>query len=294
MRSDLRHYANNGVAVGPDATNITRYLSDVSKQEMVDAATERHLFIHYKKTKDPQAREKILYSALRFVIKLAKGYSRNGVTTEDLISAGNVGLLRAFERFDYKRNTRFLSYATSWVLLEMRNELYNAGIVSMPLWRQKVLRKLRKANARLEAQNGCGASVDDLCKATELSPARVRQLQGSQNLCTVLFCEFGDANNGDGRTYLQPKQQKETLPVINEECHAILDHLIRLLPTVKEQFVVRAYFGWISDPMSLRQIANVLGVSSERVRQVKTDALRRLRKVLSYRLDIMSTNDMLD
>lgn len=287
MRMSLRTPTNyvRKRKLSSDDPNTARYFNEVRKEEILDAPAERRLFQQYKKKGDIQARDKILGSALRFVIKLAKKYARDADTTKDLISAGNLGLLKAVDRYDPKHNTRFLSYATSWVLLEMRNELYNAGIVSMPLWRQKAIGKLKRANARSEARNGKKASLDELGYVVDLSAVQLQRLQARQVFVVAMENCDDHPSNGTG-----PRAAHSV--AVDRESRTILGALIRALPTVKEQFIVKAYFGWISDPMSLRQIANVLGVSSERVRQIKTNSLRRLCRQLRYRLCINHVDDI--
>lgn len=267
-------------------SNARRYYSDVGKSEILDAPTERELFLRFQQTQDPVARDRIIKSALRFVIKLAKNYARDPDTTKDLISAGNVGLLKAFDRYDPSHGTRFLSYATSWVLLEMRNELYNSGIVSMPLWRQKALGKIAQTNTRAMAARGCRATTRELQKNVDLTSTQLQRLQECESLqISALTDDMPSNGNGNGNGHLDGL-------AINKESRLILGDLIRGFLSVKEQFVIRAYFGWVGDPMSLRQIATVLGVSSERVRQIKTDALRLIEKKLRYRLGIRQEGDV--
>lgn len=271
----------------PEDPNIVRYYDDVGKVQILDAKAERELFRRFRETKDPLARELIIKSALRFVIKLAQNYSRDPDMTKDLISAGNVGLLRAFERYDLSYGTRFLSYATSWVLLEMRNELYNAGTVTMPLWRQKALNKIAQAHARAMGQHGSKASLQELQACVNLNPNQIKKLQDCETLC-ITCLEENDVT--DTWTSLNRKSMDTILT--NKDTREILNQLIKSLPTVKEQFVVKAYFGWTTDPMSLRNIAGVLRVSSERVRQIKVDALRRIRRKLRYQLSVLRASDL--
>lgn len=265
---------------------IGSYYRDVSKEDIISAETERELFYRYKKHKDMEARDRIIGSALRFVVKLAKSYARDTNTTKDLISAGNVGLLVALERFDPKYNTRFLSYATSWVLLEMRNALYSAGVVSMPLWRQKAIGRMKQVHARSMAKTGEEADVEELSSEVDLSPSQIQRLQECQEVCVIALEspeELPETNT--------PNCGSVDALAMRHETKTLLRQLVRELPTVKEQFVIRAYFGLVTDALSLRQIACVLGVSSERVRQIKVDALRRLGKQLKFRLQLKTTHD---
>jgi len=268
-------------------SSAIRYYDDVGKVQILNAHAEQELFRRFQETKDPLARELIIKSALRFVIKLAQNYSRDPDMTKDLIAAGNVGLLRAFERYDPSYGTRFLSYATSWVLLEMRNELYNAGIVTMPLWRQKALNKIAQAHARAMKQRGSKASMQELQTCMNLNPNQITRLQACEALCITCLEE-----NDSADTWTSLNRKPLDVLITNKDTRKILNQLIKSLPTVKEQFVIKAYFGWQSDPLSLRNISGVLQVSPERVRQIKVNALRRIRRKLRYQLSIMQSSDL--
>ena len=276
-----------------------RYYSAVSKEEILDAQTERDLFIRYRKYGDTKARNRIIGSALRFVITLARKYARDEEMTKDLVSAGNVGLLRAFDRYQLDRGTRFLSYATNWVLLEMRNELYNSRLVSLPLWRQKAIHKMQQVNARAEAKNGSRASLDELSYETELSPTQLNRLYDRSYVKIISVHEPRKTNSVDPHddtacllNVLADSKAKIDCQAVDDETRALLHACISRLPTVTEQFVIKAYFGWMSDPLSLRQIGSVLLVTSERVRQIKVVALRRLRKHLQLCYRVKTVDDV--
>jgi RNA polymerase primary sigma factor len=278
---------------------ITHYYNAVSKEEILDAKTERDLFIQYRATGDTVARDRIIGSALRFVIKLARKYARDEEMTKDLVSAGNVGLLKALDRFELDRHTRFLSYATSWVLLEMRNELYNSRLVSLPLWRQKAIHKTRQVNARAEAKNGSRATVDELSYETELSPLQLNRLYDRSYVKMVSIHEPRKTASADPHddtacllNVLADSGAQIDCQAVDDETRALLHICISRLPTVAEQFVIKAYFGWMSDPWSLRQIGNVLLVTSERVRQIKVVALRRLKKHLKLHYRVKTVGDV--
>lgn len=244
--------------------NFARYYNDVGRTEILNAATERQLFKLYRKSKDRVARDKIVEGCLRFVVKLAHQYTSDLDQLKDLISAGNVGLLVAIDRFDPDRGTRFLSYATHWVLLHIRGELQSDSLVSMPLWRQKAVRRIRRLKSTSNTQKGIDPTDEEICYEADLSSSQLQKLR-VESFCYVPLEGAALSNNGtESRT-------------INAESVDILRQMLGTLG-VKEQFVLRAYFGLVADPMSLRQIASVLGVCSERVRQIKSDALGKLRR----------------
>jgi len=264
---------------------IASYFKEVGREEIIDATKERELFVLYKDNGDIKARDRIIGSALRFVVKLAKSYARDPSTTKDLISAGNVGLLVALDRYELKHNTRFLSYATSWVLLEMRNALYNSGVVSMPLWRQKILGRMKQVDAQSRARRGRKANLQELAQEVDLSTSQLQRLRECQEVCIIAL------ETPDDMPASPSNRNSIDMMAMRQQTRTLLKLLIRELPSVKEQFVIRAYFGLVADPMSLRQIAGVLGVSSERIRQLKVDALKRLEKQLRFRLQLECTND---
>lgn len=258
--------------------NFARYYRDVGQTEMIDAATERKLFWHYKYRKNLAARDRIIENCLRFVIKLARRYTHDMDTLKDLIAAGNEGLLFALDRYDPKRNTRFLSYATYYVLLYIRSELHNAGLVAMPLWRQKTIRKVQRIKNRSASSDGYPPDTNTICEEADVTPAQLEKLRVEKFHYTQIDHVFVSTNGNESRT-------------INEQAKDVLNKLLLGLGS-KEQFVLRSYYGLVTDPMSLKQIANVLGVSSERVRQIKVDALHSLRRCMGKDLNVECMRDL--
>lgn len=259
--------------------NFFRYYRDLGQVEILDRATERKLFQHYKKHGDLVARNKLLESYLRFVVTLAKQYSHDVETLKDLVSAGNLGLMNALDRYDPERGTRFLSYAAHWVRLGIRTELYKRSLVRMPLWRQKAIRKINIAEKRINAQNGC-ATPEELATEADLSLTQLKSLASG------------------GFYYLCFDDRKE-VPADDDVCEAVINRntfdLVReLLRTLKgkERFVVKNYFGIGIDKRSLRQIADILGITPERVRQIKVDAISRLRRSAKHTRRLTATAEI--
>ena len=257
------------------------YYNDVSRTKILDPSTERKLFMRYKRHKDLKARDRLLESCLRFVVTLAKRYSRSIDTLKELVSAGNLGLMHALDRYDPERGTRFLSYATYWILLFVRNDLYNRPLVAMPLWRQKAVRKLKHVKSRVEAESGEPATVDELSREIDLSPLQLERLKIEHFKFTPIDEYFSALSQ------IEPADET----AINEQGKDILEDLLSSL-SVKEQFVLRAYYGLVTDRMSLRQIADVLGITSERVRQIRMAALGRLRRCLEHGLQVRKTQEV--
>lgn len=236
---------------------------------MLDAATERELYFRYRDKRDIAARDKILANCLRFVIKIARKYSDSEERLKELVSAGNVGLLAALDKYDPSYNTRFLTYAANWIMLYIRNELYDTNLVAVPLWRQKAVRKIDRVQVKIAVQKGRNATDNEICKNAEITPEQLKNLT---------FGKFRYLPIEDTNVSCDGIEMKTASQEMRDALEDLLDTL-----SAKEQYVLRAYFGFAHDPWSLRQIANMINVTSERVRQIKEKALRKLKYRLAQR-----------
>jgi len=211
---------------------------------------------HCAKCKAPRnfkARDRLISGALRFVVKVAKEYAYrtkgpnfdNDVLTT-LISAGNIGLLVAADRFDSSRNTKFLTYAAWWVREKILEELDSQGIIRVPAHKQKALRAQRK--------HGSGTDVE----APHVTLDTVESIDAAGHSDDVLERDFV---NTYGFTLLRQA-------------------LDELALRERDKYIVLAYFGAREDPKNLRQISNRLDLSSERVRQIKKNTMAQLKMYL--------------
>lgn len=258
--------------------NFFRYYNDLSQVEILDPQTQRELFLRFRDEGDIVARDRLLESCLRFVVTLAKHYSRDIDTLKDLVSVGNLGLMRALDHYDPDRGTRFLSYATHWVLLAIRNELYKRPLVTTPLWRQKALRKIKIAQQRLAAQFG-DATEEELAVETDLSTKQLQRLQVS-NFHYLCLDDCRPVQTDD---LAEKTIDKNTRDIVHKLLHVL---------SGKEKFVIKNYYGIGIDKRSLRQIADILGITPERVRQIKMDAIRRLRRSAKHSKNLETTAEV--
>jgi len=274
---------------GTRDSNFSRYYNDVGQTKILDAASEQELFKRYQEKHDIAARDRIIESCLRFVVKLATKYTDDMDRLKDLISAGNEGLLAAIDRFDPERNTRFLSYATHWVLLYIRNELNNASLVSMPLWYQKTVRKLNKVKTRVMTETGQRASDRQLCRAVGVTKSQLGHLRVDRFRYFTVE-DMNLSNDGIESRTMSSETREMLQSMLYPDSASVKDSsVLKLSP--KESFVVGAYYGFVGDPWSLAQIANYLGVSSERVRQIKEAALEQMREVLEKKKGVYKPED---
>ena len=213
--------------------------------------------------RDWASRDRLIKGALLFVIKLAKSYARRVHGDTDLlgnlISAGNLGLLIAVDKFDLKRHTRFLTYAAWWVRVKMLEEMDNSGIVRIPVYRQKA--------ARSNYHHGQRDGLSLVAQGITL-----------EDISTIDHKHHDDSLEGHMiRTY---------------GTDVIYDALSSLDLTERDKYIVLAYFGVREEPKNLHQLASRLSLSSERVRQLKTAVLVQVRAYLEART-VHETNDLL-
>ena len=227
-------------------------------------------------------RNEIVERNLRFVVKLSKSFWGGGDSEnfENLVSAGNIGLIRAIDRFDTTRGVRFLTYAANWIALEVRMEIANDSLIKIPIWWQKTLRKLAVAFNNLSPCQEPIANKTLALKAevplrhlTKLSDngTHLRRDQLPQSRPAYLLQEN-----------LLPHADE---PSAEEQCirknaqFFVLQALDKLKP--QERLVIHAVYGLDNgDPQNLRQVSNVMGNTGERVRQLKEKGLESLKKKL--------------
>lgn len=266
---------------------VKNYTSDLSKVVILDRETEAEYFRQYKEEGNMEARDKLIESCLRFVVKIARKYANDQEQKKTLISAGNEGLLIALERYDPERGTRFLSYAAWYIILFIREELYKDATVPVPVWRRKSAKKLQKTRESFILSAGYEPSVEELAKASSLTERQVRNILGSNHIMLSV-------DSRDAADTLQKETDQDMLDdvLIDKQGKEVLNTVISCLP-VREQFIVRAYYGLVFDePLSLKQIASLVGLSSERVRQIKIEALKRIKSLLKAR-NVNSVDDII-
>lgn len=268
-----------------DSKSIDKYLSDVSKEEMISPDEEVQLAIKIKQG-DNEALNRLVNANLRFVISVAKQYQGHGLTLEDLIAEGNIGLITAAKRFDETKGFKFISYAVWWIRQSIMQAIAeNSRVVRLPLNKVSAIQKIAQAYSKLEQQHERAPSNDELSELLETTSDNVSDLFSySQKQISV------DAPLIDG-------EENSLLNVLeNENSHSPMDTLIRdslcvdierVLVSLKsrEADVIRLSFGLSGEPpMTLEEIANRLQLTRERIRQIREKALRILRKKANSKL----------
>jgi RNA polymerase primary sigma factor len=260
-----------------ESASLDKYLQEIGKEELITVEEEVELAQRIKKG-DQAALEKLTRANLRFVVSVAKQYQNQGLSLPDLINEGNLGLIKAAEKFDETRGFKFISYAVWWIRQSILQALAEQSrIVRLPLNQVGSLNKINKAFSKFEQEHERKPSPEELASSLELSPDKVSDtlrvsgrhvsvdapfVDGEDNsLLDVLV--NNDSPNAD-RTLIQES--------LSKEIHRALATL-----TEREADIIRLFFGIGCQEMTLEEIGERFGLTRERVRQIKEKAIRRLR-----------------
>jgi len=233
-------------------------------------------------SRDTIAREQILVTNLRFVVKMAKKYSRHPSHIQRLVSAGNVGLIVALDKFEIERGTKFLTYAAWWIQKEIREELYNGGLVRIPSHKQKTQRKKQKLGAYTCV--ACGLQAHDPLIACKCSPGLSPEYFQTETLEDECLTTLVPIDN----VTLIDEDDAEFQYIDSTMADALREAITSLAVRVRDQFILIQYYDVARDDRkngskTLPEIAEISGVTPERVRQVKMKVLKELKKELQRR-----------
>jgi RNA polymerase primary sigma factor len=262
-----------------DNSALDHYLSDVSEHELITPEKEIELGKRAQ-AGDEDAVMELARANLRFVISVAKKYQNRGVSLADLIQEGNVGLVTAARKFDPDQGVKFISYAVWWIRQAILAALANHGrSVRVPLNRASDLARIFRERERLKQELGRDPTLEEVAEAADLKPNIVRQLQTLNSAEVRLDAPIGDSDD----SYLVERfvLDEAEEPEEDVEDRLLAEQINRALDTLnpRDAKVVRLYFGLDGgDTHTLEEIGNMLGVTRERVRQLRDRALKRLRE----------------
>lgn len=258
---------------------LDQYLRDVSRHELITPDKEKELGARAQKG-DQEAIQELARANLRFVISVAKKYQNRGVSLTDLIQEGNVGLVTAARKFDPEQGVKFISYAVWWIRQAILASLANHGrAVRVPLNRASDLARIFREKERLKQEKGREPTTDELAKATSLTPELVESLQTLNAAEIRLDAPIGDSE--DSQLVERFITEEAAEPEVEVESRLLTETITEALSTleVRDAKVLRLYFGLEGErEHTLEEIGNMLGVTRERIRQLRDRALRRLRE----------------
>jgi RNA polymerase primary sigma factor len=261
---------------------VSKYIGEIKKYAPLSVNEEIELAQRIRKH-DPQALERLINANLRFVVIVANKYQGLGLSLQDLISEGNLGLIKAALRFDESRGFKFISYAVWWIRQSIVMALTEqCRLVRLPLNRINVIRKLKRASKDLEKRFGREPSIEELAESTDMTAYQALEALRISTRHVSLDAPY-KADESATLLDVLPSDQ-HTSPdalLLEESMQYEIDKLIATL-TPRESEVIRMYFGLGGNsPQTLEQLADRFQLTRERMRQIKERALKRLRRRLS-------------
>lgn len=258
--------------------SLDQYLKEISAYPLIDREEEVRLAQHIRKGEE-EALNKLVRSNLRFVVSVAKKYQNQGVPLSDLINEGNLGLIRAAHKFDETKGIKFISYAVWWIRQAILQALAEQSrIVRVPLNRAGALHRIGRRSSALLQELGREPTVEEIAQDLDITEEEVeRTLAISQS---HLSLDAPITPGEDNRLLDYLPDQFAAGPEDEAYEHALKNSIEEALSTLKEREakILRLYFGLDDqEPMTLEEIGTLLGITRERVRQIKEKALLRLR-----------------
>lgn len=260
--------------------SIEAYLREVAREDMITAEEEVELAKRVR-AGDRRAADKLVKANLRFVISVAKQYQNHGLSLEDLINEGNLGLIEAAGRFDESRGFKFISYAVWWIRQSILKAISDKSRkIRVPSNRTLEARRMTEAKAEIEQMTGRKATVAEIAEFLGKTDKEVRELMRINNRELSIDSKLGD--DSDSSTMAEVLED-ETLGkpnegLITESLHSEIKSVLGMMDE-KEAKIITLYFGLNGDfPCTIHDISDRMGISTSNVRQKKDKALKMLRK----------------
>ena len=260
-----------------EGESLDKYLQDIGKEELLSTEEEVDLAMRIKKG-DQKALERLTKANLRFVVSVAKQYQNQGLALADLINEGNLGLIKAAERFDETRGFKFISYAVWWIRQSILQAIADQSrIVRLPLNQVSSVNKISQVLNRFEQENERRPSVDEISEHVDLPAEKIDEAMSINGKHVSVDAPLFDGEDSSLLDVLvndsSPSADRQLLlESLRQEIQKALQGL-----NERERLVLTAYFGIGQPEMSLDEIGEKYKLTRERVRQIKEKAIRRLR-----------------
>jgi RNA polymerase primary sigma factor len=261
---------------------FSTYLGDIDRTPLLSAAEERELAARVLGG-DVEARDRMVRANLRLVVNIARGYAGKGLPLDDLVSEGNMGLLRAVEGFDPTMNTRFSTYASYWIKQSIKRAIINtAKTIRIPAYMAELLTKWRRATNLLTDELGRAPTQEEIAKFLGLSKKKLAIIKKAIRVANA----GSQADQGDAgwtiEEMLMDSRSKTPEAELGDtdDLKQVLQLLDKMDP--REAAVLRMRFGLNDEePKTLKEIGERLGLTRERVRQIESEALAKLNEGLA-------------
>ncbi len=268
-----------------ESASLDKYLQEIGREDLITVEEEVELAQRIK-TGDRIALEKLTRANLRFVVSVAKQYQNQGLSLPDLINEGNLGLIKAAEKFDETRGFKFISYAVWWIRQSILQALAEQSrIVRLPLNQVGSLNKINKALARFEQEHERRPSADELAEELDIPVEKIKdtlKVSGRHISVDAPFVEGEDNSLLDVMINNDSPKADRTLidESLSQEIERVLVHAL----SERERDIVKKFFGLGVPEMTLEEIGDEFGLTRERVRQIKEKAIRKLKPHSKSRL----------
>jgi RNA polymerase primary sigma factor len=270
-----------------ETASLDKYLQEIGRVDLITAEEEVELARRIKQG-DQVALEKLTKANLRFVVSVSKQYQNQGLSLPDLINEGNLGLIKAAQRFDETRGFKFISYAVWWIRQSILQALAEQSrIVRLPLNKIGSINKINKAFARLEQEFERPPTAAELAETLDMTLDEVKQSMKNSSRHTSLDAPLKEGDESSS-TMMDVLRLGDTpspdTDLMNESLRKEIERSLRTL-TPREGDVIRLYFGLNGEhPMTLEEIGERFDLTRERVRQIKEKAIRRLKHTSRSRI----------
>jgi RNA polymerase primary sigma factor len=261
---------------------LDEYLHDISDIDLITPAEEVELAIKVQGG-DMDALEKLTKANLRFVVSVAKQYQNRGLGLPDLINEGNLGLITAAKKFDPSKGFKFISYAVWWIRQSIQKALAeNSRIVRLPVNKINSMNKVTQAKSRLEQEYGREATTEEIAEITKMKEDDVKI--SVQNYIRPVSMDAPLGSEEENSNMYDITEDKDSVSPISgllkESLKVDISRTLSTLPQ-SEADVLRYYYGLdnVQQPLLVEEIARRLKVSPERVRQIKSSGLKKLRNI---------------
>mgnify|MGYP003397198918 CR=1 FL=1 len=260
-----------------ESASLEKYLQEIGHERMISTDEEVALAQRIKQG-DSSALEELTRANLRFVVSVAKQYQNQGLSLPDLINEGNLGLIKAAQRFDETRGFKFISYAVWWIRQSILQAIAEQSrLVRLPLNQVGSVNKVNRAANKFEQVYERRPSAEELASDVNLPEEKVERAMKSHSRHVSVDAPFADDDGGSLLDVLPNANIPDTdRPLIQESLREEVSRVLMHLSD-RERAVIEAYFGLGQPELTLEEIAEKYGLTRERVRQIKEKAIRRLR-----------------
>lgn len=260
-----------------ESASLDKYLQEIGHEELVTVEEEVELAQRIRKG-DRHALEKLTKANLRFVVSVAKQYQNQGLSLPDLINEGNMGLIKAAEKFDETRGFKFISYAVWWIRQSILQAIAEQSrIVRLPLNQVGSVNKINRMLNKFERENERRPSIDEIADSVDLPEDKIEDALKVNTRHVSVDAPFAD---GDDNSLIDILPNSDA-PMADKALvmESLREEISRALRTLneRERNIIECFFGINNPEMTLEEIGDKFGLTRERVRQIKEKAIRRLR-----------------